>query len=210
MAEQAQVNIVCLKWGKRYPVSFTNTLYASVKRHLHRPFRFVCFTDDATGLAEGIDAQPLPECPGEAVLPQGPWPNIFVKLCLFRDGLAGLQGPTLFFDVDVVILDLELKEGDGLSFLEEVKTLEKDKPFIFVVTNTVSEITLNMVRENGSDYIYQKTNQSYTPGKILSIIDKVFVYKRARRTLDEEQAIDLLSEQESLRVTRRYVSNQTK
>lgn len=103
MAEQAQVNIVCLKWGKRYPVSFTNTLYASVKRHLHRPFRFVCFTDDATGLAEGIDAQPLPECPGEAVLPQGPWPNIFVKLCLFRDGLAGLQGPTLFFDVDVVI-----------------------------------------------------------------------------------------------------------
>lgn len=114
----------------------------------------------------------------------------------------------LTFDVDVVILDLELKEGDGLSFLEEVKTLEKEKPFIFVVTNTVSEITLDMVRENGSDYIYQKTNQSYTPGKILSIIDKVFVYKRARRTLDEEQAVDLLSEQESLRVTQRYVSNQ--
>ena len=103
MAEQEAVNIICLKWGKRYPASFTNKLYASVKRHLHRPFRFVCFTDDATGLAEGIDPQPLPELPGEEVLKVAPWPNIFVKLCLFRDGLANLKGPTLFFDVDVVI-----------------------------------------------------------------------------------------------------------
>jgi len=97
------VNIICLKWGTRYPASFTNILYASVKRHLHRPFRFVCFTDNPEGLAEGIDAQPLPDCPDERLLVVGPWPNIFVKLCLFRDGLANLSGPTLFFDVDVII-----------------------------------------------------------------------------------------------------------
>ena len=103
MAAKDPVNIVCLKWGKRYPASFTNILYASVKRHLHRPFRFVCLTDNPEGLSKGIDAQPLPECPGEAVLRVGRWPNIFVKLCLFKDGLANLQGPTLFFDVDVVI-----------------------------------------------------------------------------------------------------------
>ena len=103
MSTDASVNIICLKWGTRYPARYTNILYASVKRHLHRPFRFVCFTDDASELDPGIDPQPLPECPDERLLSYGRWPNIFVKLCLFRDGLAGLRGPTLFFDVDVVI-----------------------------------------------------------------------------------------------------------
>lgn len=104
MSSQAPVNIVCLKWGTRYPASFTNILYASVKRHLHRPFRFVCFTDDPTGLTEGIDAQPFPPIPDERLLQYANhWPNIFIKLCLFQKGLANLQGPTLFFDVDIVI-----------------------------------------------------------------------------------------------------------
>ena len=98
---QEPVNILCLKWGTRYPSSFTNILYASVKRHLHRPFRFVCITDDPMGLNPGIDAQPFPECPDIDVL--GFWPNIFVKLCLYKPGLANLSGPTLFFDVDIVI-----------------------------------------------------------------------------------------------------------
>ena len=95
------VNILCLKWGNRYPADFTNILHASVRRHLHRPFRFVCVTDDATGLADGIEAVPLPSNPNPAIFHH--WPDIFVKLCLFRKGVADLQGPTLFFDVDVVI-----------------------------------------------------------------------------------------------------------
>ena len=110
--------------------------------------------------------------------------------------------------VDVVILDLELREGDGLSFLEKLKGLEKEKPFIFVVTNTVSEITLNMVRANGSDYIYQKTNLSFSTGKILSLIEKVFLYKRARRSMDEEQTAEYLTQQENDRMTRQFISRQ--
>lgn len=97
------VNILCLKWGTRYPAAFTNILYASVKRHLHRPFRFVCVTDDATGLDTNIEACPFPENPDPKVFVK--WPGIFVKLCLFHKGLADLRGTTLFFDVDVVIQD---------------------------------------------------------------------------------------------------------
>lgn len=110
--------------------------------------------------------------------------------------------------VDVVILDLELREGDGLSFLEKLKELEKEKPFIFVVTNTVSEITLDMVRANGSDYIYQKTNLSFSPNKILSLINKVFLYKSARRTMDEEQTLDYLTKQENDRLTQQFIGRQ--
>ena len=101
MTKSEPVNILCLKWGTRYPAAFTNILHASVRRHLRRPFRFVCVTDDATGLDAGIEACPFPENPDPGVFDC--WPDIFVKLCLFRKGLADLRGPTLFFDVDVVI-----------------------------------------------------------------------------------------------------------
>jgi hypothetical protein len=95
------VNILCLKWGKAYGPEYVNQLYRGVKNNIHRQFRFVCVTDNADGLDEGIDAQPFP------VAPTGwkySWPNIFVKLMVFKDGFANLKGPTLFLDIDQIIV----------------------------------------------------------------------------------------------------------
>lgn len=95
-----KVNILCLKWGTYYGPEYVNRLYAGVKRNLTRPFRFVCITDDPTGIRSEVDCVPLPEDPH--VLDR-PWPNIFVKLCLFKDGFANLVGPTLFLDIDLLV-----------------------------------------------------------------------------------------------------------
>ncbi len=135
MSEPASVNILCLKWGKRYPASYTNILYHSVKRHLHRPFRFVCATDDPTGLDEGIDAVPLPPNPG---YPENQWPGIFAKLAIYQDGYAQLQGPTLFLDVDVVIMNdidcfFDYLPGKNCmihNWIEWHKTIFRKRPFI--------------------------------------------------------------------------------
>jgi len=96
------VNIVCMKWGVRYPVEYVNILFASVTRHLQRPFRFLCLTDDTTGLAPGIDTRGFPPNPG---ITQARWPNVFMKLVITADGFADLTGPTLFLDLDLVVLD---------------------------------------------------------------------------------------------------------
>lgn len=99
-------NVLCLKWGTAYPAYYVNRLYQAVKRRLHRPFRFVCVTEDPSGLMDGIEVEPIPETP----LPFSPgmqkkgWPNVFLKLVVLRDGFARLQGPTLFLDVDIVLL----------------------------------------------------------------------------------------------------------
>jgi hypothetical protein len=98
-AEKELVNILCLKWGKRYPAYYVNNLYAGVKKYLHRPFRFVCITDDKSGLDQGVEAVgilPDPHMPW-------PWPNIFLKLAVTADGAADLKGPTLFLDIDMAI-----------------------------------------------------------------------------------------------------------
>ncbi|MBQ8376369.1 MAG: hypothetical protein IJX33_04875 [Akkermansia sp.] len=136
MSEDATCNVICLKWGTRYPAAYTNTLYRSVKKHLHRPFRFVCVTDDPTGLDEGIDAQPFPPNPGYKDERQ--WPGIFSKLAITQDGFADLKGPTLFLDVDVVIMDdidcfFDYKPGENCiihNWIEWHKTLFRKRPEI--------------------------------------------------------------------------------
>jgi hypothetical protein len=56
-------------------------------------------TDDATGLDAGIDARPLPDFddPGG---PERGWR----KISTFRRPLFDLEGPTLFLDIDIVIV----------------------------------------------------------------------------------------------------------
>ena len=92
------VNVLTLKWGTRYGSQFVNKLFKAVTRNLTLPFRFVCFTDDPTGLDDGIESFPIPEIdldPPERYLG-------WRKLCLFRDDLP-LEGQCLFLDLDILI-----------------------------------------------------------------------------------------------------------
>jgi len=90
-----------MKWGTRFGPEYVNKLRAMVGRHLARAFRFVCFTDDPAGIGEGVDIQPLPQIEIPEPHQISPWR----KLSLFTPGLGGLQGKTLFLDLDVVIVD---------------------------------------------------------------------------------------------------------
>jgi hypothetical protein len=95
------VNVICMKWGSLYGPEYVNFLRAGVARHLSRPHRFVCFTDDATGVDAAVEAMPLPSLdlrPGERDLR-------WRKLAVFRADLGGLAGPTLFLDLDLVVTD---------------------------------------------------------------------------------------------------------
>lgn len=93
-------NVICLKYGTRYPAHYVNRLYEGVRRNLQRPLLFHCCTDDPTDLNPDIRIIPFPENPG---IKRG-WPDVLVKLMLTQDGFGDLSGPTLFMDLDIVIL----------------------------------------------------------------------------------------------------------
>ncbi|CCF20018.1 conserved protein of unknown function [Pseudorhizobium banfieldiae] len=95
------VNVICMKWGTLYGPDYVNNLFNGVTRHLRRPHRFVCFTDDASGLNPEIDVQPLPLLQ----MRQGETDLRWRKLSILAADLAGLAGPTLFLDLDLVIID---------------------------------------------------------------------------------------------------------
>ncbi len=94
-----RVNVVCMKWGDRYPAVFVNRLYAMVMRHTSWDINFVCFTDDAAGIRSEVSCQPLPRFDYDRKLGKY-WP----KLGLMQAGLGGLTGMTLFLDLDLVIV----------------------------------------------------------------------------------------------------------
>lgn len=91
------LNVVCLKWGNKYPAEYANRLFRMVARHLTRPHVFYCLTEDATGLDPGIVPLALERSPGLT----GWW----YKLSLFRSDFYGLQGNILYLDLDLVIVD---------------------------------------------------------------------------------------------------------
>lgn len=94
------VNVLCMKWGRAYPAAYVNLLCRAVAARLRRPHRFVCLTDDPSGIEPPAETFPIPlgGLPDERVR-NGGW----LKLAVFRAGLHDLEGPVLFLDLDVLV-----------------------------------------------------------------------------------------------------------
>lgn len=66
---------------------------------------------------------------------------------------------------DAVILDLELNQGrgNGIQFLSELEDIAIPfKPYILVTTNNSSDVTYELARHLGADFIMSKHQQDYS------------------------------------------------
>ncbi|MCB1460812.1 MAG: hypothetical protein KDJ48_16400 [Nitratireductor sp.] len=106
-AKMPQATVTCIKWGNKFPAYYVNRLYAGVKRHMDRPFRFVCFTENAEGLRPEVEVFPLPVVAYEDAMVRamttGKRRGSWRKVTIFQPGKAELSGPCLQLDLDVVI-----------------------------------------------------------------------------------------------------------
>ncbi|NYT52836.1 MAG: glycosyltransferase [Candidatus Vesicomyosocius endoextente] len=95
-----KVNIICIKWGDKFPVKYVNRLFGMVSRHLSIPFRFICFTENNTGIRSEVEIQDLPKLD----LPLGLLERGWRKLTIFKNNFGDLSGSTLFLDLDIVVV----------------------------------------------------------------------------------------------------------
>lgn len=87
------MNILCVKWGKKYSSQYVNNLYNMVSRNLHgHSFDFYCYTDDNKDINSKIKTIKI-----NSDL-EGWWPKLDL-LNLFT------KGTNIFFDLDVIILN---------------------------------------------------------------------------------------------------------
>lgn len=99
-------NVLCIKWGTKYGAEYVNRLFHGVRENLSGPFRFLCLTDDVTGIDPGVETRPLPKTPfDENAFDARKGGETWRKVGLFQPGLADLSGDTLFLDLDIVITE---------------------------------------------------------------------------------------------------------
>lgn len=91
--------VICLKWGDRYGSEYVNRLYRMVQRNTARPFRFVCFTDDPSGIIDDVEVKPMPPFD----LPEPMRFHPFRRMFLFRPELEDLSGTVLHLDLDLLV-----------------------------------------------------------------------------------------------------------
>ena len=94
------VNVICMKWGDKFPPEYVNRLYGMVNRNISIPFKFVCFTENNEGIRDEVETQELPELDLPTNAPERGWR----KLTVFKPGFGNLTGKTLFLDLDIIIV----------------------------------------------------------------------------------------------------------
>lgn len=84
--------------------------------------------------------------------------------------------------IDAVIMELELTKGSGILLLEQIQRLPIEKPFIAVVTNVISKVIYDAIRNMGVDYICAKKENGFTYSIPLSVIKISAPYQKTRES----------------------------
>jgi hypothetical protein len=108
--------IICMKWGNKYPALYVDKLYGMVARHLTAPFRFVCLTDQPQGIRPEVECMDCPTVP----IPPPHNNRGWRKVSLWNDSLPGMEGDWLYLDLDVVVtgsLDAFFEYQPELSYI---------------------------------------------------------------------------------------------
>lgn len=91
------INIICLKWGNKYGPEYVNRLYAMVRRHTTKDFRFWCLTEAAQSIRPEVSVVPL-----KFANDLDSWWN---KIWLFSPDIPIPTGEQIFYiDLDTVIV----------------------------------------------------------------------------------------------------------
>ena len=72
---------------------------------------------------------------------------------------------------DVVIIDLQLTEGDGLDLIHRLRdpdALLPIVPYLLVTTSFTSNLIRDRLSDGLADYIFKKQNNSYSPAAVLN------------------------------------------
>jgi len=133
------LTIVCFKWKPKdywtgisrceFTSEHVNTLLNMVNRHYHKPFRFVCVTDDPLGLDRGVEYHPLWDDLADVETAMDGWVSCYPRLKIFSKEMAEVFGPRiLVLDIDTVIVD------------DVTELWDRPEPFVGIRLHPWSEI----------------------------------------------------------------------
>ena len=135
-------NVLCIKWGNKFPADYVNKLYRMVERHLSLPHRFVCLTDNTTGLNSEIETRSLLRTDLK---------HSYTKFELFEKKLHDITGQILFLDLDVVINGAV---DNAQSAIDDLFLFEPDAKFVGIKDWKIDCINASCMRFNVGEHSY--------------------------------------------------------
>jgi hypothetical protein len=87
------INVICIKWGIKYPSEYVNKLFRGIQRNTSKEFNFTCYTDMSKGITENVQIEPIPYTTGD-------W---YSKIGLYNQDLYLPDDQIFYFDLDTVI-----------------------------------------------------------------------------------------------------------
>lgn len=121
--------VVAFQWNtgfRDYRPEYVNALARGYRKHLSRPHRFVCITDETEGFSTDVEVLPLPEEARQAASiqsPEGPrFPSSYRRLWCFSEEAKQLGDVILMSDIDAVVTGpvdplVEVFEKSGSPFV---------------------------------------------------------------------------------------------
>ena len=89
------INVICVKYGKKYNHVHVNRLYEMVRRNLSLPFSFYCLTDVEDDINEKVICVPI----DLSLELETYW----YKMCVFDTKIYGNDNTTLYLDLDTIV-----------------------------------------------------------------------------------------------------------
>ena len=145
-AQTVPATVACVKQGTKYGPEYVNRLQSMARRNSEADLRFVCFTDDRTGLDDGIEVMPLPDHGFNG------WWN---KVSLFRDDLADLGERFLYFDLDVVLtgnIDQMLRYDSDFAIMDNDYVPGFNTSVFLLKTGSRPDIRANFSQAIANEY----------------------------------------------------------
>ena len=103
---------------------------------------------------------------------------------------------------DAVIVDLQLKEGDGCDLLRQIRGAKESlsvQPYVLVTTAFESETLTAMLSSGLVDYAFSKKNLSYSPDEVLKHLRLVSDFFYRNRTPDKQMETTALEREDMIR-----------
>jgi len=109
---------------------------------------------------------------------------------------------------DVVIVDLQLAEGDGYGFLQQIRDPKENLaliPYVLVTTMFASDMTMSILTSKYADHVIKKQNESYSPELVLQHLhiassqfgrNQIPIGEQTASTLDQEERLRMRFERE--------------
>ena len=146
-SESEEINILTVKWGTKYDADYVNKLFRGFKRNTQKSFKFICFTDDSSGLDPEIEPRELIEN----------WKGWWGKASIFSKSHS-LKGLKFFIDLDMIITG---NLDDLLAFKGKFCLLRTDELYCETLNKNGYNSSIILWRSDYFESIYTTLKNCY-------------------------------------------------